>query len=242
MMGKFTIVPAVTVVVLLITISFSGCTRETPITNNTTSIPVLAEATLRPNLPSPDTRPASGHVYLDSKPVAGASVLAAALDGSDSLLAMTDSNGAYVLNIRPDTRYNVTTYDNGLIHTILPIYLDSRGTGYHMGKDVADKYDIVLTRGQNSTITGITAPGWVLVIASPVDGGPSVTAASNYTGQYSLKVEPGVEYRLSGRDYYEQIKFMGVYFYYHNSDPVDTVRIDSDETALIDIIANYPPP
>jgi hypothetical protein len=239
-MNKSSIVPAITVAVLFITILFCGCTRETPAINNTTSTPVPAEATLRPNLAYPDTRPASGHVYLDSKPVAGASVLAAALDGSDSLLATTDSNGAYVLNIQPDTRYNVTTYDNGLIRTVLPVYLHSTGAGYRSGKDVAEKFDIILTEGHNSTIAGKTAPGWILVTASPIGGGPSITAVSNYTGQYSLEVEPDVEYRLSGRDYYKQIRFLDIIFYYRNDELCDTVKVGRDETVLVDMTSMRP--
>jgi hypothetical protein len=239
-MDKSTIVPAVTVAILLITILFSGCTSETPVINNTTSTPVFTEATLRPNLASNETRPASGHVYLDSKPVAGVSVIAAALNGSDSLLATTDSNGAYILNIRPDTRYNITTYNNGLIRTILPAYLHSTGAGYRSWKDVADKYDIILTEGHNSTIAGKTAPGWILVTASPIDGGPSITAVSNYTGQYSLDVEPDVEYRLSGRDYYNQIRFLDIIIYYRNGDLCDTVKVGRDETVLVDMTSTRP--
>jgi hypothetical protein len=223
-------------------ILFSGCTRETPIIDNTTSTPVPAETTPRPNLASPDTRSVCGHVYRDGKPDAGAAIFAVAYNGSDSLQTLTDNNGAYVLNIRPDTIYNVTAYDKDLKHTILPVYLHSTGIASDQRKDVADKFDINLTGGHKSMITGITVPGYLLIKASTIDDSLSATTVSNYTGQFLLGVEPGVEYRLSGTDYYEQIRFAEVISYYRNGDPVDTLRVGQDETVLVDMLARYPPP
>ncbi len=232
-MGKWMILPAITVAVLLIMILFSGCASETSEINNTTSTPVQTEPTLRPNLASQDTLPASGHVYMSGKPAAGVSVVAVSYNGSDRLLAITDSDGAYTLNILPYTMYNVTAYSNGLKHTIFPVYL--RSLSYSHGKDVADQYDIVLTAGHNSTIAGKTSPGWIRVNATPIDSSPSFTAVSNYSGQYSLDVEPGIEYRLSGKDYYDQIRYYLFEIHYRNYNKTETVTVNEDETLLIDL-------
>jgi hypothetical protein len=125
-MDRLTIIITVAVAVLLITILSCGCISVPPAINNTTSTTLPTDATLRPNIASPDTLAASGHVYTDSKPVAGISVVAVSADGSDSLLAMTDRNGSYVLNIKPDVQYNATAYYSGLKRTIFPVYLHIR--------------------------------------------------------------------------------------------------------------------
>jgi hypothetical protein len=181
---------------------------------------------------------------MDGKPVPGVSVVAVSDNGSDSLQAMTGEDGGYILNIRPDTMYNITAYSKGLNHTIFPVYLHSTGIS-GLGKDVADKYDITLTTAHNSTIAGTTIPGWLLVDASPIDGGASFTAVSNYTGQYSIGVKPGIEYSLSATDYYGQLRIMQVDFYYRNgytrNGDSDTVTVGQDETVLVDMITYYSP-
>ena len=244
-MGKLPAVTAITIAVLLVSLSSSGCTTGAPTINNCTPTPAIAEPTYRPNNASAGTLPASGHVYIDGKPVDGAAVVGTALDGSDSLVTFTDGIGAYTLNIRVDTVYNVTAYSQGLIHTITPVRLHdpTLDYGYYQKNDVADKFDITLSGQHNSTISGITRPGWILVSASPSGGGPVVSNASNYPGQYSINVEPGVTYRLSAKDYYGQMRFDVENIYYRNSgsnrfdERIEYVTVGQDETVLVDIVA-----
>ncbi len=184
---------------------------------------------------------ANGYVYIDGEVIGGATVEAISADGTDRQSTTTDGTGAYVLNITPAKKYNITATYQGLRHTVWPVYLD----------DKTDTYNIDLTTTPRSTIEGT---GYAFHEGKPYRNSLRVLVihleptSKNHTtysrhlegnGTYSMEVEPDVEYTTSGT-------LSGspniASFFYHNSREYvpDRITIDPNETVLIDIEYHLP--
>jgi hypothetical protein len=183
---------------------------------------------------------ANGYVYLDGKVIGGATVEAISADGTDRQSTTTDGTGAYVLNITPAKRYNITATYQGLRHTVWPVYLDNK----------TDMYNIDLTTTPRSAIKGI---GYATREGEPYEGNMGVLSVEltptikNHTtfsmrlendGKYSMEVDPDVQYRMRGT--FSGGEVAG--FYYHNTEYVrdNLITIGPNETALIDIKYRLP--
>jgi len=190
---------------------------------------------------APGRARASGHVYLDGRPVNVARVEAVSFDGIDHLSTVTNVSGAYALDIVCGVKYNISANYGGLKHTITPVYLNEPGI-YNSG--VADQYDINLSRKPSSTLKGLISPGgfWeesmsTVVIAAGYDG---VWQASGIiSGSYTLDLKPGVFYTLTGNctDPYGQSG--NLQFVYRNDNYCTNFTMGQDETILVDTRVSF---
>ncbi|WP_424356812.1 carboxypeptidase regulatory-like domain-containing protein [Methanocella sp. MCL-LM] len=210
---------------------------ESPLDNNSTSTD--ASTISRSNVASAGLVRASGEVSLDGIPVTGASVLAASFDGTDRVSTITDTNGSYTLYIKPGLWYNITASYQGLKHTVWPVNLSDHQT---------DPYDIALSRTPRSTISGSPAADseWkgraVYVEAASLDGSAPLMAVTLDDGSFSLDVRPDIRYHLTGNTYaYTSIK-NPVSFSFRNVLYGYSVKLNSNETVLMDYRANRPVP
>ena len=205
------------------------------------SAPVIISPTPKPTAqptPVPGPVTASGHVYLDGQLVNGAQVEAVSSDGRDRVSATTNASGAYSLVIQSALQYKVTATYSGLKHSITPVYLHTPGMYYY---DVADQYDINLSRKPASTLSGRANrysyyTGMSTLLVALGSGGNWQTALID-NGTYSFNLKPGVSYTLGGNytDHYGQSGF--ITFVYRNGDYCSSFTPKSDETILIDVQA-----
>lgn len=217
-------------VVIIGAILTSGCTL-TPAGNNTTATPLPAPVAQRPNLVSVDTVPVIGHVYLDGKPVNSAYVMAVSLDGSDSVMSVTNEKGGYQLNVRRGVWYRVNATYQSLQHTVWPVYLP--------GTYAPNEYDINLSRTPRSTIEGSAmntssyAGSGVRIDAVPQNASAQVTTVTDENGRYLLDVEPGIYYYVTGQPQTTEDRYMAQ-LKYRNGEYCNKIKPGSDETVLID--------
>jgi len=182
--------------IIFIGTALSGCSQP--------MLPVTHPSPFLPLSPSMDN--ITGHVYLDGQAVSGAYVDAVSWDGTHDVNTTTCDDGSYTLNVRIETKYNLTASWRGLTHTVWPVYLP----------DDTNIYDINLTSTPRSTIegSGITigpggnpelfkiydhkpARGFRMGVI-PVGGNTSITTVTDNTGNYILVVEPNVLYEIRG--------------------------------------------
>lgn len=213
---------------LSVCISLSGCVHFG--TNPSTNVSTV------PSVPPV----ANGHVYVDGKVVSGASVEAVAINGTDHISTTTDDKGAYVLNITPYTKYNVTAMYQGLRHTVWPVYLENK----------ADTYNINLTTTPRSTIEGTGTIGGDTQFNVPMSNlainlvpvtknNTTISTIMNGDGSCSLEVEPNMQYEMTGT----MGGVMGsppiAQFYYRNYPAglgdCPQITVGSNETALLDV-------
>jgi len=235
-MSKAIIIAMISLMAIICLTLLCGCVLESPAVNNSTSAGAFATIAQRQNVFSSGMVQASGGVSLEGKAVTGASVLAISFDGKDSVLTVTDDQGKYVLNLKPGLWYNITASYKGLKHTIWPVYLPDRQNGV---------YDISLYRVPRSTLVGSAAAGsqWkghaVYIEATKLDGGVPVMAITGDDGSYSLDVAPG-NYYVTGNTYlYASIK-KPANFCFHNAAYSYTIKVNSNETVLLDYNAEMP--
>ena len=185
----------------------------------------------------------TGHVYMNGHAISGARVDAISVNGAYSVNTTTDNNGAYTLNINPNTTYNLTATWQGLRHTVWPVYLPG---------DI-NTYDINLTSVPTSTIEG---SGYEMggpdpesfghkrvsgldIYATPVHGNTSIIAYTNNNGNYLITVEPYVSYNLTlgGPNYSPPI-----FFTYRNTNLYAgyNVTVGPNETAVVDYVIPIP--
>ncbi len=226
-MSKLILIALLAIAVILCVVMISGCSEEkqadTPVYNF--------------------SMPAYGHVYLDGKAVSGALVTAVSVDGASRASNVTNDSGAYVLYLVPWNRYNVTATYQGLKQRLRPVYLHNLTGGYIVNEDIADRYDIDLTKTPKTTITGVASYGpgspnpanGVFIVATPADGSAPLTTVTGEDGTYSFDLKPGVSYGISGKysDYYGQ--HCGIQFAYRNDDYCNGLTLQQGETALVDI-------
>jgi hypothetical protein len=231
--------------ILFFTIPLSGCSTKTPNVNSITPVPCPSIQT-----PNPSTLifvPAYGHVYLNGNTVKGASVEAISANETDHISGTTNDTGAYILNLKPDTRYNITATYQGLRHTVWPVYLPGE-TG---------SYDINLTTTPQSTIEGsgysIVNPGpdpliydmndhkrWsgIVIRVTSVKDNTTITALTDNNGNYSLKVEPNIVYNITSASSLQN-KFPIPMIHYRNYGGLtegyfEQIMVGPNETALVD--------
>lgn len=242
-MTKAIIASVLILPVIIGTILVSGCIA-TPATNTTTATPVVTPTPQRPNIVSVDTVPVSGQVLIEGEPAAGVLVIAAAIDGNDTLSTDTNLTGEYTLHIKRGKSYNFTALNKEYNYVIWPVFF------YKYSPSGADRINFNLTKVPKSTITGFVTSHHILIEATPVEGGPTMTTMNGYNYTYSLNLEPGITYKLGGGDYYGQYQ-TSMHFKGRNgrnpgnlglADSVDynqqnTITLSPNETALIDLDA-----
>ena len=213
-----------------------GCISQKQDTNNSILLPSVSPESNKLNTSSTIMVPAHGYVLLNGSHVSGAQVKATSSDGSDIQTTTTNETGAYVVNIRDWTLYNITATYKGLRHTIWPVRIDSQDNSQlYKARTV---YNITLTNEPTSTIMGLSSEKYILVEAIPTNGEPSVTTNTGPERAYSMNVDPNVQYDLVGRDYYEQTNFH-VIFKGRNYHYVQNITLQPNETALIDVDATW---
>jgi hypothetical protein len=139
-MSRVALLSLTALTVIFCAVFISGCSTLPPDINN---------------MASNDTAPASGHVHLDNKAVAGARIEAISLNGSSVITTRTNARGAYTLNLLHGVSYNVTASFEGLKHTITPVRLNPPGI---YNSDMAGQYDINLSKKPSSTLSGFVSP------------------------------------------------------------------------------------
>lgn len=191
------------------------------------------------------TNSISGHVYMDGHAVSGASVEAVSVNGTSRVNTSTDNDGAYTLNINPDTKYNLTTMWQGRRHTVWPVSIPGDVT----------TYDINLTSMPTSTIegggyeTGTPDPekfghkrvSGMKIGVTPIHGNTSITTYTDINGNYILNVEPNVNYNIIVGDDTPNY-FTPIFFNYRNSGSLygRNITVGSNETVLVDYVIPVP--
>lgn len=174
----------------------------------------------------------NGHVNLDGHAISGAHVEAVSLNGTDRLNTTTDDNGAYTLNIKSGTDYNLSATWQGLRHTIWPVSIGDKYYEYNISLSTTSRsfiegtgYSIGGPIGYNNSqpLTGFE------FYATPVNGNSKLTTVIQNDWSYSLEVEPGVMYHMERH-------MPDVWFNYRNNNRVLSldVVVGPNETAFID--------
>jgi hypothetical protein len=223
-MSRAALISLMALISIFCAVLFSGCSTLPPDVNNTVSN---------------DTALAFGHVYLDNKTVAGASIEAVSLNGSLVVTTRTNARGAYTLNLLPGVSYNVTATSDGLNHTITPVYLPPGSKGQ-------TGYDIIMSKTHRSAISGVAAADsmWkgkgVYIQAIPLTGSQDFVAVTGDDGSYTLDLVPDVDYYVMARTYQPDGQEQGAFVYYRNTTACARFRPAPDETILLDYKASLP--
>ncbi|WP_428982123.1 hypothetical protein [Methanocella conradii] len=167
------------------------------------------------------------------------------MNGTDHRSTTTDDKGAYVLNIKPATKYNITATYQGLQHTVWPVYLDNK----------TDTYNVNLTTTPRSTVEGtgyatsadpehnLTYMGIYVIYLKSTRDNTTIFKNINSDGSYSLEVEPNVPYVMTGTVGMNSTPPI-IQFYYHNYRPWlgthPQITVGSNETVLIDYVVPVP--
>jgi hypothetical protein len=182
-----------------------------------------------------------GHVYLNGRAVGSATVVAMGIDNTFWQSTVTNDSGAYALELDPGVeRYNLTA-----------VCLDAQqttGTLYRKGLR-ANEHDIHITMdmSRKSIIKGMKSGVWnathISITATRVDDGRTITADADENGNFTLYVDRGVTYSLSGSFLPDWGLASGIGFWYHNDSYLKEIILEPGQTVLLDYqtYAVHPP-
>lgn len=184
--------------------------------------------------------PANGRVYLNGKPVAGATVVAYSQFDNGTVSTVTNDSGSYTLGLKSRTLYNITATHNSLKHSILPVFLRENNTTEYEQFINTYNFDISLTDQPASKIRGLWTgdPGmeWsnIIVEGVPRDSSSLVSATMDDNGNFTLGVKPLVYYNISlkYRDTGELVDRISIV--YHTGVSRSIYVVNPNETVLVD--------
>lgn len=188
----------------------------------------------------------SGEVYLDGRIVSGAFVEAVSVDGADRRSTTTDGNGVFTLNIKAETKYNLTSEYQGFRHTVWPVYLPGDTNTYIINLTTTPGSTIEgggYARGGHSPWADHMKWSGVVVNMTTIKDNKTLTALTDSDGRYSLEVEPDVLYNIAGASCLQN-KYPVPIFHYRNNDTYFgsdyQLTVGPNETALIDYEIRLP--
>jgi hypothetical protein len=188
--------------------------------------------------------PVSGQVYLDGKPVAGATVKAVSIDRDYNGSAITNGNGYYFIGIYPRTLHEISVSYQGMYHYVFPAFrweLNDSGP-FLRNQQFINHYpfDINLTTTPTSNIRGIWTgdQDWnarcYQVEASPRIGGTIIIVPIAADRNFTINLQPYTYYNLSIRNTTSGETEDDFKIIYHTGTGRSSYLVYPNETILVD--------